>query len=317
MINRNDFQNNPYNEGGSGRVNPAPSGSFATRLCKYITFIFGLFVLINLALFTFTVLGFQLQYYSICPWPILHKHQYYRLITHHFFHADFIHIASNMIFFYIVGRGLEKKLGSVYFFISIVCSMIFISLVYITVVLSMKYFIVELFGFKEYNYDFYCSIGFSGILFSLFYLQCSLPTVRDSHSYFFGLIPIKAIYSPFCYLILIQLLNPKASFVGHLAGIVCGYLMRAGLIQIFFPRKKWIIAFEDRFVGFIGLLKRLNYVEVAAITAADDLTDLGELDKGLADLAIVKYVKSLIRGRGGNSSAEIGRHINLREDIQV
>jgi membrane associated rhomboid family serine protease len=308
MLNRNDFQNNSLNANGQENRE-----SVITRLLKHVSFIFGFFVLINLGLFTFTILKYQLQFYSICPWPILHKHQYYRLITHHFFHADFIHIASNMIFFYIVGRGLEKKLGSVYFFISIVCSMIFISLVYLTIVLLMKYFIVELFGFKEYNYDFYCSIGFSGILFSLFYLQCSLPTVRDSHSYFFGLIPIKSIYSPFCYLVLIQVLNPKASFVGHLSGIVCGYLMKAGLIQIFFPRKKWISAFEERFdIVLTCFKKRLNYVDIKSITNNNDLTDLNELDKGIMDLAIIKYFRSTLRGRSSSI-----RHINLREDIQV
>jgi membrane associated rhomboid family serine protease len=306
MLNRNDFQNGNANINNNSRIS-AISGVF-----KSLTFIFDLFFLLNLCLFLPTILALDLRVYSICTWPIFHKNQYYRLITHHFFHINLIHILFNMIFFYFVGRNLEKKIGSVYFFMTIICSMIFISFIYLIIVLSMNFLTVGLLGFNEYNYDFYCSIGFSGILFSIFYVQCNLPSVKESLSYFFGLIPIKSKYSPLCYIVLIQVLNPKASFLGHLAGICCGYLIEKFFIHVLFPRKGWIVAFEEKFNRVIMCLKdRLNYITVDSIKDSNHLLDLNTFDKGVMDLKVINY---LFKRR--QVGQVVGGHINLRDDSQ-
>lgn len=58
-------------------------------------------------------------------WPLLHGfllapyvgplHQYYRLLTSGFLHWDFLHIGSNMLVLYFVGRMLEPAIGRVRF----------------------------------------------------------------------------------------------------------------------------------------------------------------------------------------------------------
>jgi membrane associated rhomboid family serine protease len=49
------------------------------------------------------------------PYGVHAYHQYYRAVTAMFLHADFLHIASNMVALLIVGPALEVQLGKVRF----------------------------------------------------------------------------------------------------------------------------------------------------------------------------------------------------------
>src|SRR5262249_11033112 len=47
--------------------------------------------------------------------PIVHQHEYYRIVTSGFLHYSILHIAFNMIFLYIMGAMLEPAIGHLNF----------------------------------------------------------------------------------------------------------------------------------------------------------------------------------------------------------
>ncbi len=80
-----------------------------------------LLIAINIAVFIFLKaaypeLGFSswgevLATYGCYPADILNLPTFYRVITSMFVHAGVLHIAGNMFFLYIFGRGVEKVMG--------------------------------------------------------------------------------------------------------------------------------------------------------------------------------------------------------------
>lgn len=268
-MNRNDFNMN----------NSSQNQSFGKKIKKLFnnfTFVFGFFTFLNIFLYLLSFLkNFEMNNYSICLWQIIYKHQYYRMITHNFFHANFVHILFNLIFFYFVGRSLEKKIGSFLTFFYICESVVLIWFYYIGILKMLKYVVIESLKMTEYNYDFYCSIGFSGILFSLYYLFCSFKNVKESVMLLFNFIPIKAKYTPYCYLILMQMMNPKSSFLGHLCGILTGNAIKNFLIFFTFPKRIWIKNFEKKFSNVFDFLKtKFNYHDIETVEMNDEVQEL-------------------------------------------
>lgn len=63
-----------------------------------------------------------------------------------------------------------------------------------------------------------CAAGFSGVIFGL---KMVLNARSSADSYLYG-IPVPTKYAAWLELLLIQLLVPQASFLGHLCGILAG-----------------------------------------------------------------------------------------------
>ncbi|KAF9594137.1 hypothetical protein IFM89_028391 [Coptis chinensis] len=76
--------------------------------------------------------------------------------------------------------------------------------------------------FFDYKRAFYYehAVGFSGVLFAL---KVVLNSQEDENSYVHGLI-VPARYAVWAELVLIQLMVPGVSFIGHLGGILAGIL---------------------------------------------------------------------------------------------
>eukprot|EP01118_Nematostelium_gracile_P018078 TRINITY_DN7904_c0_g1_i3.p1 TRINITY_DN7904_c0_g1~~TRINITY_DN7904_c0_g1_i3.p1 ORF type:complete len:147 (+),score=12.57 TRINITY_DN7904_c0_g1_i3:49-489(+) len=66
-----------------------------------------------------------------------------------------------------------------------------------------------------------CGVGFSGILFGLTVTQTA--SSNESRS-LFGIVTVSSKIYPWVLLILIQLLLPGVSFLGHLSGILVGFI---------------------------------------------------------------------------------------------
>ena len=289
----------------NGRDNNQPANQNNSEPClrkisKHTTFLFT-FLSIMMTIIYLSTLIFKLKIsdFSLCSWPVYNKRQYYRLLTHNFFHLNFVHIASNLLFFYVVGKELEKKLGTAIFSTIIIQSSILVSIAYLMIVALLKYFLVELINFTEYNYDFYCSAGFSAILFTLLYIKSNFKNVVDSYVMMFGIIPIRSWLIPYTYLVLIQLLIPNSSCVGHLSGIITGAVIKYFLVYFTFPRKEWINEFENGQKGIIEFMKfYLGYVDLELINVTD-LEDVDEFDKGIMDFIFFKCVCNFFRRRNG------------------
>eukprot|EP00486_Rosalina_sp_Unknown_P015431 CAMPEP_0201596184 /NCGR_PEP_ID=MMETSP0190_2-20130828/192950_1 /ASSEMBLY_ACC=CAM_ASM_000263 /TAXON_ID=37353 /ORGANISM="Rosalina sp." /LENGTH=156 /DNA_ID=CAMNT_0048056439 /DNA_START=451 /DNA_END=924 /DNA_ORIENTATION=- len=100
-----------------------------------------------------------------------------------------------------------------------------------------------------------CAVGFSGVLFSL---KVVLNYGSAGHSTFFGLtLPTK--YLCWFELILISLISPHSSFLGHLCGIGVGFMFVAGIFEPIFKITDQLGIDE----AFSRLQEQYNYDENA------------------------------------------------------
>ena len=84
-----------------------------------------------------------------------------------------------------------------------------------------------------------CAVGFSAVLFSLKYVW---NRYADSNTNVFGIsVPTK--YAAWAELVMISLVTPNASFVGHLAGIM------AGMLYIHVPQMPIVRGLMNRYGG--------------------------------------------------------------------
>lgn len=81
---------------------------------------------------------------------------------------------------------------------------------------------------------FYSSIGFSGVIFTLAVLESHSSPPNATRS-IMGMCQVPSRAYPWVLLIIIQLMLPHISFVGHLSGLLVGILQSYGCIAFLFP----------------------------------------------------------------------------------
>jgi membrane associated rhomboid family serine protease len=168
------------------------------------------------------VLGWDLQLFTMCPRLVLYTHDYYRVVTAALFHANLMHIGMNMLSTSAIGGMLERKLGTFRLFVSVWWAILLTSGVY----LSIAYVASIGFGYDKWMYQH--SVGFSGIIFHLSVLESNLqPGPRSV----FGFFSVPSSVYPWVLLVVLQMIMPDLSFLGHLAGILTGTLQYYGLLD--------------------------------------------------------------------------------------
>lgn len=124
------------------------------------------------------------------------------------------HFVYNMISLLWKGIQLETSVGSIEF----------ASLVGTLLVMSqgITLFLVKSLLFFNYKRPYYheYSVGFSGVLFAL---KVVLGSQSESYTYLHGL-RVPSSHAAWLELILIQMVSPDVSFLGHLGGILAGIL---------------------------------------------------------------------------------------------
>uniref|UniRef100_A0A0P4WCV6 Peptidase S54 rhomboid domain-containing protein n=1 Tax=Scylla olivacea TaxID=85551 RepID=A0A0P4WCV6_SCYOL len=172
-----------------------------------------------------TIAGQSLLYMGIInpPWhsydvclsgeAILRYKNYRRLLLSAIEHSDDIHLYHNMVSFLFKGKTLERLFGSVKFFILLVVFTLATSLTYVGLAWAATEY------FKSYSYMRECAVGFSGVIFALKVLTTHYERSHYSQVMWFT-VPSK--YAVWAELLVIHILVPRASFIGHLAGILVG-----------------------------------------------------------------------------------------------
>eukprot|EP01117_Protostelium_nocturnum_P016225 TRINITY_DN6373_c0_g1_i1.p1 TRINITY_DN6373_c0_g1~~TRINITY_DN6373_c0_g1_i1.p1 ORF type:complete len:360 (+),score=101.19 TRINITY_DN6373_c0_g1_i1:29-1081(+) len=171
---------------------------------------------INIVIFViFNLINVGTENFCILPSEIVRsKLQGYRIFTSAWFHFGILHILFNMMSLLSMGRVLERGFGSVQFaHFLLLCNFLtgmfdFLAL-HILSLLSEK---------QEFSYS--CDAGFSGILFALLYLECY--SVGSEERSVCGFVNVSRKSYPWISLILISILLPHVSFLGHLGGILVG-----------------------------------------------------------------------------------------------
>ncbi|XP_046431792.1 rhomboid-related protein 4-like [Neodiprion fabricii] len=173
------------------------------------------------------VIGQTLLYMGVIkvPWnadqvciscvKILKYRNWRAFILSNFEHGSDMHLYYNMVSFILKGSTLENKYGTGNFvmllsFLSVACSSMYVAL---------GYCLTQVTG--DYGYYTSCAIGFSAVLFALKVICIceEQDRLRDVGGF---RVPSK--FAVWAELILIHLLVPNASFVGHLGGILAGCL---------------------------------------------------------------------------------------------
>merc|ERR1719150_1544116 len=151
--------------------------------------------------------------------------EWIRLIIPALRHTNVFHLYYNMISLAWKGLSLERRLGSPKFFLTISI---------LTITSSMFYVLLALVGselLEDYSIMRQCAIGFSGVLFALKVVNSHHSHREEETPSFFGFfVPVRqAMWGE---LLVIQIVVPNSSFLGHLAGILAGLLYIKGPVSM-------------------------------------------------------------------------------------
>ncbi len=166
---------------------------------------------------------------------VVHRKQYYRLLTHAFIHVGWTHLLVNMLVLYFFGPHVESLFG---YFFGAKASLYYVILYVGGILVSNAWSLI-----KHQNDHYYNAVGASGavsaVLFAFIFLN---PWEK---LYLFAIVPIPAIIFAIGYLFYsYQMGKRKADNVAHdahLLGAVFGFV---------FP----LILKPDLFSRFIDLL---------------------------------------------------------------
>ncbi|KAB5550060.1 hypothetical protein PHYPO_G00049300 [Pangasianodon hypophthalmus] len=147
---------------------------------------------------------------------------WHRLLFSPLHHVDDWHLYFNMVSFLWKGINLERRLGTAWFTYLLSVFSLLTGLVY----LLLEAGLTEL--MDDSSFSMQCAVGFSGVLFGL-------KVVNNYYNpggvkYIMGF-PVAKRYACWVELILIHILNPGTSFVGHLSGILVGLLYTTGPLR--------------------------------------------------------------------------------------
>lgn len=160
---------------------------------------------------------------SLSPYNVVHKNQWYRILTHGFVHANYTHLLINMLVFWSFGQNVEMIMnqisggdGNAAFISLYVGALIFAS-------------IYDLVKHKD-NY-YYNSIGASGAVTAIVFT--SIFFNPWSKIYFFAIIPIPAIVFGVLYLWYESYMSGKkgdnVNHHAHIFGAIYGLLFPIAL----------------------------------------------------------------------------------------
>lgn len=154
----------------------------------------------------FASLIFQIDLVSwgaIHPQSILEGHEYYRIITAMFLHANILHFLSNMIVLYYLGGHMEKLIGPQKYALLYVASGLASSIV------------VSLFG-SGYT------VGASGAIYGVMGGLFMLTILRK---YWFHPKAISSIQQLMALNLILTFVIPNISVYGHLGGLLMGVIL--------------------------------------------------------------------------------------------
>lgn len=163
--------------------------------------------------------------------------QSYRLVSAAFIHGGILHLLMNMMALRQLGITLEQSLGTLPF-IGISLLLTLVSGLIYTLGSNVLYFIL-----KDYRWVNSCAVGYSGVLFAYMVIGIKLGDPNQTRS-IFGFFQVPAWIYPWVMLGILQILVPNVSFMGHLAGILSGFMYSFGFLHIFTLSRERILAIE-------------------------------------------------------------------------
>lgn len=152
------------------------------------------------------------------------ERQWKRIFLASFYHSHDFHLYYNMASFVWKAISLERHFGSAYFLYMVAVFSVTTNLVY----MCINYALAEI--TNQWSYINSCAVGFSGVLFALKVVTTHIHPAGMTRV--MGLIPVPMRIACWVELVVISVLFPNVSFVGHLAGILVGFAFVYGPLRV-------------------------------------------------------------------------------------
>lgn len=199
---------------------------------------------------------------------VVSQGQHWRIITSAFSHISFLHLVFNMSALWSLGvveSAKEYNLGTAYYLQNSILLVLLSGLM----VLGMYHVLITRFKLEYYRRV--TAVGYSCVVFGwMTILAVRQPSLKLN---LFGLLNLPISFAPFESLVFTSIIVPQASFLGHLSGILVGYLIGWGVVQGMSIYWSVTLAFWIA-IGFVWSFNRstsfeLPYLEIESV--ADDL----------------------------------------------
>lgn len=173
-----------------------------------------------------SILAFRSQkiflQFELSPYRIIHNKEYYRIFTHGFLHADYVHLIINMIVLYSFGTGVERIFAELEQKGVIFSGSFFFILLYlVSMVLSSISTII-----KNRNDIKYAAVGASGAVSAVIFTYIFFAPLQKI--YFYMVLPIPGIIFGILYLIYSSIMSRRSkdniNHDAHFWGAVFGFL---------------------------------------------------------------------------------------------
>lgn len=168
-------------------------------------------------------------------YQVYHRKEWYRLLTHGFLHANYMHLIVNMLVLFFFGTAAEQwlKVLQADGFIK------YYRLVYIAFYMAAIIFASSLSLFRHKDNIWYNSVGASGAVSAVLFFNIFFNPWEKIYVY--ALIPVPGIILGAGYLIYSQVMskrdvdniNHDAHFLGALFGFIFPLILNVGLINHF------------------------------------------------------------------------------------
>lgn len=183
-------------------------------------------VVVSIACFNSQELFYKL---ACMPYRMNRANEWWRLITHGFVHADWVHLFVNMFTFYSFGQYIERYFSMLGF-----GNGAFLGLYFGGMIAASVY---DVWKYRDNAY--YTSIGASGAVSAVLFTSIFLDPWNKI--YLFAAVPIPGILFGFIYLFYCQYMarrggdniNHNAHFYGAVYGFIFPLLLEPRLFQLF------------------------------------------------------------------------------------
>ena len=210
--------------------------------CQNITISFLIFFIINILIYLYSkIIPIKIYKYVFQYVPIIHKYQFYRIITRYFIHFGIFHLILELIAFYYLCKICENIFGTLLTLSIIFISMILDSFIQLLIIPTFSIFLRGRFSII---YNYFYEGGLTPILFTLLTYFSLYRRNRNQQVSLESIYILRAKHSYLYFLGILYFFTPNRTFYGNVSGIIGGYILK-NYGKYLLPKVKWIKEIEE------------------------------------------------------------------------
>jgi len=203
----------------------------------------GICVAIQIFVFFFDL---PLNQFTLSALLVLYSHQYWRVVTSALFHGGLMHLGFNMMSTLALGSSLERSVGTTQMVFIVLWQILGCGAISVAASWALSMVLLNDLSYLKQH-----SVGFSGVIFALAVVDIYRNS-STTHRSVMGVFSVPAKYYPWVLLIVLQVLIPNVSFMGHLSGILSGTIQAHGGIDWLLPSVAACRRFDSAFLTAVS-----------------------------------------------------------------